>query len=139
MRYNLHLDGTNTTDRMRRVFLPQHSPAPIVNSQTREQLNLAVPPFVEGGRNVYDHAADTAERWADRRRRWRREVGWGDCRFATSVVTERGMDSLAVLAHPSGRLRNGPRLTGLSLRDLERASPLVQSNNEPNPPQPPSA
>ena len=32
--YNLHSSGSNTTDKMRRVYLPQYSPAPVFNSQT---------------------------------------------------------------------------------------------------------
>ncbi len=60
--YNLHSSGANTTDRMRRVYLPQYAAAPIVNSQTGEQMNLAVP-FLKDGRIIYDHASDTAERW----------------------------------------------------------------------------
>ena len=60
--YNLHSSGSNTTDRMRRVFLPQYTPAPIANTQTGEQMNLAVP-FVKGGKNIYDHATDTSENW----------------------------------------------------------------------------
>ena len=60
--YNLHSSGSNTTNRMRRVFLPQYAAAPIVNTQTDEQMNLAVP-FVRDGRNIYDHATDTADNW----------------------------------------------------------------------------
>ena len=60
--YNLHSSGSNTTDRMRRVFLPQYAAAPIVNSKTGEQMNLAVP-FVSDGKNIYDHATDTADNW----------------------------------------------------------------------------
>ena len=60
--YNLHSSGSNRTDRMRRVFLPQYTPAPIVNSQSGERMNLAVP-FVQGGENIYDHSRDTAENW----------------------------------------------------------------------------
>ena len=60
--YNLHSSGSNTTDKMRRVFLPQYSPAPISNTQTGEQMNLAVP-FVRNGNNIYDHGTDTSENW----------------------------------------------------------------------------
>ncbi len=58
--YNLHSSGSNTTDRMRRVYLPQYASAPIVNSQTGEQMNLAVP-FLKNGDNIYDHATDKSE------------------------------------------------------------------------------
>ena len=47
---------------MRRVYLPQYAAAPIVNSQTGEQLNPAVP-FVNDGKSIYNHSADTAENW----------------------------------------------------------------------------
>ncbi|MDJ0939996.1 MAG: phytanoyl-CoA dioxygenase family protein [Woeseiaceae bacterium] len=60
--YNLHSSGANRTDRMRRVYLPQYTPAPIVHSNTGEQQNLAVP-FLKDGSNVYDHANDKAENW----------------------------------------------------------------------------
>ena len=60
--FNLHSSGANTTDRMRRVFLPQYAPAPVVNTRTGEQMNLAVP-FVKDGKNIYDHATDTSENW----------------------------------------------------------------------------
>ncbi len=60
--YNLHSSGANTTDRMRRVYLPQYAPAPVRHSRTGERINLAVP-FLKDGRNVYDRATDTPERW----------------------------------------------------------------------------
>lgn len=60
--YNLHSSGTNTTDRMRRVYLAQYSPAPVHNTQTGEQMNLAVP-FVKDGKNIYDPATDTKDNW----------------------------------------------------------------------------
>ncbi|MEM9305305.1 MAG: phytanoyl-CoA dioxygenase family protein [Pseudomonadota bacterium] len=60
--YNLHSSGANTTDRMRRVYLPQYAAAPILHSETGEQMNLGVP-FVRDGVNIYGHAEDTAERW----------------------------------------------------------------------------
>ncbi len=60
--YNLHSSGSNSTDRMRRVYLPQYTPAPIVDSKTGERTNLAVP-FVKDGKVVYDHDNDTADRW----------------------------------------------------------------------------
>ena len=60
--FNLHSSGSNTTDRMRRVYLPQYSPSPVFNSQNGEQINLAVP-FLKNGENIYDHTADSAENW----------------------------------------------------------------------------
>ena len=60
--YNLHCSGANSTERMRRVYLPQYVAAPLTHSRTGERFNLAVP-FLNKGRNVYDHAADTPERW----------------------------------------------------------------------------
>ena len=63
--YNFHSSGTNSTNRMRRVYLPQYTPAPIVDSRTGERKNLAVP-FLDNGRNVYDHARDSADRYGGR-------------------------------------------------------------------------
>ena len=60
--YNLHSSGANTTNRMRRVYLPQYAQAPVHHSSTGERFNLAVP-FLKNGRNVYDHGADTPDRW----------------------------------------------------------------------------
>ena len=60
--YNLHSSGANTTDRMRRVYLPQYARAPLCHSGTGERFGLAVP-FLKGGSIVYDHASDTPERW----------------------------------------------------------------------------
>ncbi len=60
--YNLHSSGTNTTQAMRRVYLPQYVPAPVRHSHTGERFNLAVP-FVRNGENIYDHGADTPENW----------------------------------------------------------------------------
>ena len=60
--YNLHSSGANTTDAMRRVYLPQYAPAPLRHSQTGERFNLAVP-FVNQGRNIYDRGTDTPENW----------------------------------------------------------------------------
>ena len=58
--YNFHRSGANTTPKMRRVYLPQYSAEPIL-SPTGELWGQAVP-FVNDGKNVYDHAADMAER-----------------------------------------------------------------------------
>ena len=60
--YNLHSSGANSTERMRRVYLPQYAPAPLHHSQTGERFNLAVP-FLKDGHIVYDHSLDTPDRW----------------------------------------------------------------------------
>ncbi|GAB4147836.1 MAG: phytanoyl-CoA dioxygenase family protein [Sphingomonadales bacterium] len=53
----LHSSGANRTSEMRRVYLPQYSCEPIIDSQTGQPLKLATP-FVKAGRLVYDHRAD---------------------------------------------------------------------------------
>ncbi|MEO0579318.1 MAG: phytanoyl-CoA dioxygenase family protein [Pseudomonadota bacterium] len=60
--YNLHSSGANTTPNMRRVYLPQYASAPINLTHNGERLNMAVP-FLHNGENVYDHDADSAERF----------------------------------------------------------------------------
>ncbi len=60
--YNLHRSGANTTPDMRRVYLPQYTAAPIVNSRTGEQFNLAVP-FLRNGEIIYERSADCAANW----------------------------------------------------------------------------
>jgi ectoine hydroxylase-related dioxygenase (phytanoyl-CoA dioxygenase family) len=62
--YNFHRSSRNTTDRMRRVYLPQYSPEPLVSADG-ERMNLSVP-FVRDGEIVYDHENDTAERYGGR-------------------------------------------------------------------------
>ena len=59
--YNLHRSGANTTNQMRRVYLPQYSCEPILNHDGRNRA-LSVP-FVKNGKIIYDHAADTAEKY----------------------------------------------------------------------------
>ncbi len=59
--YNLHRSGPNTTDRMRRVYLPQYSAEPIY-STAGKRWALEVP-FLRGGEIVYDPAADSAEQY----------------------------------------------------------------------------
>ena len=54
----LHRSGANTTDRMRRIYLPQYSAEPILRPDGRIRT-LAVP-FLKGGRSVYDRAGDNA-------------------------------------------------------------------------------
>ncbi|RME68381.1 MAG: phytanoyl-CoA dioxygenase family protein [Alphaproteobacteria bacterium] len=55
----LHSSGANRTDTLRRVYLPQYSAEPIIDSKTGKPLKLAVP-FVKGGRIVYDPETDLA-------------------------------------------------------------------------------
>ncbi|MCJ8332110.1 MAG: phytanoyl-CoA dioxygenase family protein [Lentisphaeria bacterium] len=59
---NFHRSGSNSTDKMRRVYLPQYSCEPITHSETGELTHLRVP-FIENGELVYDHANDRAENW----------------------------------------------------------------------------
>jgi len=59
--YNLHRSGTNTTNQMRRVYLPQYSCEPILTNEGRNwALSVSV---VKNGKIVYDHATDTAEKY----------------------------------------------------------------------------
>jgi ectoine hydroxylase-related dioxygenase (phytanoyl-CoA dioxygenase family) len=46
-----HRSGPNTSDKMRRVYLAQYSPEPILKANGTEPWALAVP-FVQSGRNV---------------------------------------------------------------------------------------
>ena len=57
--YNLHRSGPNTSDGMRRVYLPQYSGAPI-RGNGGELWGMAVP-FMAGGRVVYNADEDTSE------------------------------------------------------------------------------
>ena len=59
--YNLHRSGANTSDGMRRVYLPQYSGAPI-RGRAGELWGMAVP-FLNGGRVVYQAGEDTPERY----------------------------------------------------------------------------
>lgn len=59
--YNLHRSGANTTPRMRRIYLPQYSSEPI--RQADGSLWAMAVPFVQAGRIVYDHQADSAENY----------------------------------------------------------------------------
>ncbi|MDA0990226.1 MAG: phytanoyl-CoA dioxygenase family protein [Verrucomicrobia bacterium] len=59
--YNFHRSGANTTANMRRIYLPQYSSEPILNTAGgRWAMDT---PFVRDGKVVYDHASDTAERY----------------------------------------------------------------------------
>ena len=64
--YNLHRSGANTTDQMRRVYLPQYSSAPI-RGGGGQLWGMAVP-FLAAGQVVYDTAQDTRERYGPRPR-----------------------------------------------------------------------
>ncbi len=59
--YNFHRSGANTTPRMRRVYLPQYSAAPI--RKPDGSLWALGTPFVQDGRIVYDRAGDTAAQY----------------------------------------------------------------------------
>jgi hypothetical protein len=54
-----HRSGPNKTDRMRRIYLPQYSVAPI-NRPDGKPWAMATP-FLKGGKNIYDHPGDTAD------------------------------------------------------------------------------
>lgn len=57
--YTLHRSGPNLTDKMRRVYLPQYSSAPIGGDDVRSWA-MAVP-FVRDGQIIYDAEGDRAE------------------------------------------------------------------------------
>lgn len=57
--YNFHRSGPNTTNRMRRIYLPQYASGPIGDDAVRSWA-MAVP-FVKDGKIIYDRANDTAE------------------------------------------------------------------------------
>ena len=56
-----HRSGPNQTDRMRRIYLPQYSAAPI-NRSDGKPWAIATP-FLRGGKNIYDHSTDTAQNY----------------------------------------------------------------------------
>ena len=56
-----HRSGPNKTDRMRRIYLPQYSAAPIDRPDGKPWAMAT--PFLKDGKNIYDHADDTAEQW----------------------------------------------------------------------------
>lgn len=53
-----HRSGPNKTDRMRRIYLPQYSAAPI-NRPDGKPWAMATP-FLRDGKNIYDHSSDNA-------------------------------------------------------------------------------
>lgn len=57
--YNFHRSGANTSDAMRRVYLPQYSGEPIRLSDGSGVKGMAVP-FISKGRIVYDLERDLA-------------------------------------------------------------------------------
>jgi hypothetical protein len=59
--YVLHRSGANKTNRMRRVYLPQYSAAPI-NRPDGKPWAMATP-FLKDGKVVYNHEQDTMERF----------------------------------------------------------------------------
>jgi len=59
--YLLHRSGPNTTNRMRRIYLPQYSSA-VIKRPDGKPWAMATP-FLKGGKNVYDRANDTAEKF----------------------------------------------------------------------------
>ena len=63
--YTLHRSGPNLTNRMRRIYLPQYSAAPIGGDEIKEWA-MAVP-FVKDGKIIYDAAGDLAEKYGPRR------------------------------------------------------------------------
>jgi hypothetical protein len=59
--YNFHRSGPNKTDRMRRIYLPQYSSAPIHRPDGKPWAMAT--PFIQGGKVVYNRADDTAEKY----------------------------------------------------------------------------
>jgi ectoine hydroxylase-related dioxygenase (phytanoyl-CoA dioxygenase family) len=55
----LHRSGPNLTDRMRRIYLPQYSPAPILRPDGKPWAMAT--PFLKNGVNIYNHDSDSAE------------------------------------------------------------------------------
>jgi hypothetical protein len=56
-----HRSGPNKTDNMRRIYLPQYSAAPIERPDGKPWAIAT--PFLKDGKNIYNHAEDTAERF----------------------------------------------------------------------------
>jgi len=56
-----HRSGANRTNRMRRIYLPQYSGAPIPRPDGKPWAMAT--PFLKDGKNVYDHAGDTEEKY----------------------------------------------------------------------------
>jgi ectoine hydroxylase-related dioxygenase (phytanoyl-CoA dioxygenase family) len=56
-----HRSGPNRTNRMRRIYLPQYSAAPILRPDGKPWAMAT--PFLKGGKNIYDHNQDTSVRF----------------------------------------------------------------------------
>ena len=56
-----HRSGPNKTNRMRRIYLPQYSGAPIPRPDGKPWAMATL--FLNDGKNVYDHAGDTEEKY----------------------------------------------------------------------------
>jgi hypothetical protein len=56
-----HRSGPNRTANMRRIYLPQYSAAPILRPDGKPWAMAT--PFLKNGKNIYDHADDTPERY----------------------------------------------------------------------------
>lgn len=54
-----HRSGPNRTDRMRRIYLPQYSAAPIRRPDGKPWAMAT--PFLQDGKNIYDHSADSPD------------------------------------------------------------------------------
>ncbi len=59
--FNFHRSGTNTSPRMRRIYLPQYSSEPIMTSDG-QRWGMAVP-FVKDGEIIYNRATENAEKY----------------------------------------------------------------------------
>ncbi|MDE3105295.1 MAG: phytanoyl-CoA dioxygenase family protein [Acidobacteriota bacterium] len=55
----LHRSGPNRTNRMRRIYLPQYSSAPILRPDGKPWAMAT--PFLRDGQNIYRHEGDSAE------------------------------------------------------------------------------
>ena len=56
-----HRSGPNKTEKMRRIYLPQYSAAPIERPDGKPWAMAT--PFLENGVNIYNHAEDLAENY----------------------------------------------------------------------------
>jgi len=59
--YLFHRSGANTTPNMRRIYLGQYSATPILKPDG--SLWAQGVPFLQDGKNIYDHANDTAAKF----------------------------------------------------------------------------
>lgn len=59
--YVFHRSGPNKTDNMRRIYLPQYSATPIDRPDGKPWAMAT--PFLKDGKNIYNHADDTAEQY----------------------------------------------------------------------------